>query len=221
MNGATRRLQPLLESLLAAKLLRLTANVASSHLGIKATLRALRGDGSSMLLDSQAAGRSPAEADGLGGLEPPFLNIGDRLHCTLTNYTDDELFVRLICLDPRGKMLIPSFAVSPYASDGMMMPRQTLTIPRDDAPLPWAISAPNGAVEVCVLVSRTPFTQTNLLLGRSLRQAASPTSLALVPNPLEVAQALLGDLHQGGGAEDTWLLDVRSWASLSFSYRVV
>jgi hypothetical protein len=218
--AATRRLQPLLESLLAAKLLRLTANVDSSCLGMAASLHATRGDGSSLVLDSQGTGRSPAAASLPQSWVPPFLNIGDRLHCTLANYTDDELYVRLICLDPRGKMLIPSFAVSPYASDGMIPPQQTLTIPRTNAPLDWMISAPNGTVEVCVLVSRNPFTQTNPLLERSLRQAASPTSLALVPNPLEVAQSLLSDLHQGG-SEESWLFDVRSLASLSFSYRVV
>jgi len=48
-------------------------------------------------------------------------------------------------------------------------------------------------------------------------------------NPLEVAQALLQDLHQASAvptqsfniATDLFALDVSSWATLSFLYQVV
>jgi hypothetical protein len=47
-------------------------------------------------------------------------------------------------------------------------------------------------------------------------------------NPLEVAQAVLQDLHNAsavkdmnGTAADSYVLDVNHWASLSFIYQVV
>jgi hypothetical protein len=48
-------------------------------------------------------------------------------------------------------------------------------------------------------------------------------------NPLEVARALLQDLHSAsaiapetiGASSDTYVLDVNAWATLTFIYQVV
>ncbi|NKB18394.1 MAG: hypothetical protein HC770_10705 [Pseudanabaena sp. CRU_2_10] len=57
------------------------------------------------------------------------------------------------------------------------------------------VSAPQGLFDIQLVVSRDPLTETTKLLEQSSRQAASPTGMVVVPNPLPVAQALLRDLH--------------------------
>ncbi|MFN6394527.1 MAG: hypothetical protein ACK4V9_08810, partial [Aphanizomenon sp.] len=52
------------------------------------------------------------------------------------------------------------------------------------------------------------------------QQAISP-----IVNPLEVAQAILQDLHNASNVttdiNDAYVLDVNNWASLNFSFQVV
>jgi hypothetical protein len=136
------------------------------------------------------------------------------------------LYVRIFSFDPRGKVLTPSFVTSPYASDGIIQPQETLIVPQPKAPFDWVVSAPQGMVDVQVVVSSSPLVQTSLLLESSMRQASSPTGMMVISDPLKVAQALLLDLHQAGEAslsasmEDLWMLDVSRWATLGFSYQV-
>jgi len=51
-----------------------------------------------------------------------------------------------------------------------------------------------------------------------------------IPNPLQVAQALLDDLDRAGKSSDfgnatnindAWMLDVQQWAAFNFNYQVV
>jgi hypothetical protein len=147
------------------------------------------------------------------------LTVGDRLSCILQNLTDDLLHVIIFTFDPRGKMMTPSFVTSPYANDSTIPPHASLIIPQPIAPFEWNVSAPQGLVDVQIIVSRSPLTQTLILLDRSSRQ--SLTGLVNVNAPLEVAKALLTDLHSKNMAiEDGYALDVNDWATMEFSYRV-
>jgi hypothetical protein len=84
-------------------------------------------------------------------------------------------------------------------------------------------------VDVQVVISRSPLLQVAKTLEASQRQASSLNGLIAVPNPLQVAQALLEDLDRAGkpsefgnfaNISDTWMLDVQQWATFNFNYQV-
>ncbi|MFO0211051.1 MAG: caspase family protein, partial [Pseudanabaena sp.] len=130
---AIKRLQPFLESLLAAKLIRATENQATSHLDVRVTLKAMLGaDERSVTLASRTSARAnlvPLNNDVNNTVRTKAINIGDRLECQIENFSDQPLYVRIFCLDPRSKLLTPNFIATPYANDGVISPTETLTIP--------------------------------------------------------------------------------------------
>jgi hypothetical protein len=222
--AAIRRLQPQLENLLAAKLIRLTGNQDSSRLAVKVNLEAIASNpAKSNLIASRVTNRSGVFNAGNEqvGLLNKYLTIGDRLCCHLENLTNQALYVSILSFDPRSKILTSSFVTSPYANDSIISPHQSLTIPRPKVPFQWLVSAPQGLVDVQIIVSKSPLTQTSLLLEKFSRQSQSPTGMISIANPLEVAMALLEDLHQPQPElEDFWVLNVQDWATLGFIYRV-
>lgn len=230
--AAIRRLQPQLEGLLAAKLIRLTGNQGSSCLGLRATLSTSSDQsGKSTILGSKVTHRAKFTPSGLDIPSPQItrknVTLGDRLTCKLENLTDYPLYIHIFSFDPRGKVMSPSFVSSPYASDSIIPAHSTLSIPQAQTSHDWLASAPQGLVDIQIIVSRTPFKQTLDLLEPSSRQAPSTTGMMAILNPLQVAQALLSDLHQStdpstyAPTEEFWMLDVGNWATLSFTYRVV
>ncbi len=229
VGAAIKRLQPFLESLLAAKLIRSTENQATSKLDVRATLKAIVGvDARSVIVASKAparASRVPESQDDNTVRTKP-LNIGDRLECQIENFSDQPVYIRIFCLDPRSKVLTPNFIAIPYANDGMIPPSATLTIPHAKASMDWAVSAPKGMVDVQIVVSRSPLLQIGKTLEASQRQASSLNGLIAILNPLQVVQSLLADLDQTGkladfgNASDAWMLDVDQWATFSISYQV-
>jgi hypothetical protein len=237
VGAALRRLQPLLESLLATKLIYLTANQGSSTLGLRATLMTMSPTSNSpVTLASKATQRFGSQSGTLAASSreilpsPNILNkaiaIGDRICCRLENFTDSPLYVRIFSFDPRGKIMTPHFFTSPYALDSVVPAQQELLIPRTEAPFDWVVSAPQGLFDIQLVVSRFPLSETTKLLEQSSRQATSPAGMVAVPNPLQVAQALLSDLHSEPDVpaatkpDDMWMLDVNDWATISFTYRV-
>lgn len=224
VGAALRRLQPLLEGLLAQKLLRLTSNQDSSRLLIKATLSARMGtDNYLQVLANRCTERS-LSFDRKTAPNPTaqnkFLAIGDQLSFQLENLMDVPLYVGVFCVDARGRMLIPSFVRSPYASDAIVLPKQILTIPQPKTPFNWSASAPQGLVNVQVVFSRAPFVYTATALATSLQQSPSSTGIITPNNPLNIIRSLLQDLDQTDDNSEFWLLNVQNWATLDFNYRV-
>jgi hypothetical protein len=224
VGAALRRLQPLLEGLLAAKFLKLTSNQDSSRLAVKATLSARMGvDNYLQVLANRCTERS-LSADRKIAPAPTAHNkslaIGDRLSFHIENLMEIPLYVTVFCVDARGRILIPSFVRSPYASDAIVLPRQILTIPQPQTPFTWSASAPQGLVNVQVVLSRAPFAHTAAVLSTSLQQSATSTGIITPANPLKIIRALLQDLDQNEGNNEFWLLNVDNWATLDFNYRV-
>ena len=230
---AIKRLQSFLESLLAAKLIRITENQAASHLDVRATIKAIVGiDERSVAIASKSAARAvriPVNDTINNTVRTKPINIGDRLECQIENFSDKTLYTRIFCLDPRGKVLTPNFVTTPYASDGVIPPSETLTIPYPKAMMNWGVSAPQGNVDVQVVISQAPLLEVAKVLELSQRQASSINGLIAIPNPLQVAQALLVDLDRAGklselgnliNVSDAWMLDVQQWATFNFNYQV-
>lgn len=238
---AIKRLQPFLESLLAAKLIRLTENQATSHLDVRATLKANIGvDHRSVIVGSKSAARSllvPTNSQRNNMIRTRPISIGDRLECQIENFSDRPLYVRIFCFDTRSKLLTPNFITTPYANDGIVAPSEILTIPYPQSPINWSVSAPKGLVDIQVVVSRFPLLQVAKSLEPSQRQASSINGLIAIANPLQVAQSLLNDLDlstkdvfsgdsslnsnfNNAIGNNLWL-DVEQWATFNFSYQVV
>jgi hypothetical protein len=155
------------------------------------------------------------------------ISIGDRLECQIENFSEEPLYTRIFCLDPRSKILTSNFTATPYASDGIIPPQSTLTIPYPKVPINWAVSAPKGIVDVFVVISRSPLLEVTRSLETSQRQASSLNGLISIPNPLQVIQSLLNDLDRAYKVSDftspigdTWMLDVNQWTTFSFNYQV-
>jgi hypothetical protein len=191
---AIKRLQCFLESLLAAKLIRITENQAASHLNVRATIKAIVGiDERSVTIASKSAARVvriPVNDTINNTVRTKPINIGDRLECQIENFSDQPLYTRIFCLDPRGKVLTPNFIATPYSNDGVIAPSETLTIPYPKAMMNWGVSAPQGNVDVQVVISRSPLWEIAKVLELSQRQTSSINGLIAIPNPLGVALAI-------------------------------
>jgi hypothetical protein len=90
----------------------------------------------------------------------------------------------------------------------------------------WIVREPAGLAETYIVCSRAPFQQTQTLLRSSV---FNNRPFQAVQNLLDVAQAIVQDLHQAseqasqwiGGSPDLFALDVNNWATFRFLYQVV
>lgn len=244
VKTAVNRVAPQLHTLLATKLLRLTNNSGSSRLGVRATLEMVAPQ--ERIIMQQETARSPWTPPEsrlaslfVGAGEIPTLPINSRIQYRLQNYSDRPVYFILLGLDSNGSAiaLYPTPATvaanvddpKPVPSDSIILPGDILTVPQISAPSEWVINGPIGCAETYLIFSRTPLTQTFAALEGAMRSINNARRVSILSKPLEVAQALLRDLHQASLKQgspkadvpaDTYALDVNTWATLSFIYRV-
>ncbi|MGH7998103.1 MAG: caspase family protein, partial [Brasilonema sp.] len=104
----------------------------------------------------------------------------------------------------------------------------TLTIPQTTSGFEWVVQGPTSLSETQLIFSTAPFTQSLSALEAAKHPKAEQHRIQPLINPLELAQALLQDLHDASAVSDmnrtvtdSYVLDVNHWASLSFVYQVV
>jgi hypothetical protein len=250
VKSAVNRLIPKLRTLLAAKLLRLTANEGSSRLGIRASLEivapqatvvmqreTLRAFSSSQALSNKKT--KPDLMSRVGEASVPTLPIGSRIQYRLENYSDRPLYFMLLGFDPSGNAIAlyeiqasqesQESPKKPPLINAAIAPGQVLTLPQSPTTFNWVVSGPAGLAEIQLICSRAPFTNAIAALEVARRPKGEGEQIGDLFNPLDVAQALLQDLHQAsavspdliGTVSDTYALDVNAWATLSFIYQVV
>ncbi|MGA9377684.1 MAG: caspase family protein [Phormidium sp.] len=240
VKTAVNRLIPKLQTLLAAKLLRLTANEGSSRLGVQAILETIAPN--EQVLIQRSTVRAPwptpkvsvsstAAKEGIVKL-PISSSIQYRIH----NYGDAPIYFILLGIDANGSpiALFPARSTTNLNESGsntfanqVITPGETIIVPATDSPFKWVVPGPPGVLEIQLIFSRAPFSQT--LKTWEDAKISTFGRLTTLPNPLEVAKAILQDLHQASGSmneaiatsPDTWVLDVNNWATLSFIYQVV
>lgn len=217
---AVKRLSPQLQTLLATKLLGLTVNEGSSQLGVRASLL----NNPDQLLIQQQTDRvalSPSVATPSDG-KLLSIAIGSRLLYQLENNSDQAIHVLVVGLDNAGS----PFALAPNQPQ-VIEARATMTLPIATPTMEWVVREPAGLAETYIICSRSPFQQTQALLTTSSNLSNRP--FLSVTRFLEVAQAILQDLHQAseqaaqwvGGSPDLFALDVNDWATFRFVYQVV
>lgn len=258
VKSAVNRLTPKLKTLLAAKLLRLTANEGSSRLGIRASLEiitpkpkvvmqreTLRASSSSSVLADEKTDRGLTSRIGEGSILS--LPIGTRIQYRLENYSDRPIYFMLLGFDTSSNAIaFYKIQSSPEAEESenkipltnaAIAPGETLTLPKSLEASSWVVSGPVGLAEIQLICSREPFTKAIAALEAARRPKGNGEQIGDLFNPLEVAQAVLQDLHQAstmlmaktssyaldsiGTVSDIYVLDVNAWATLSFIYQVV
>ncbi|MBL1178349.1 caspase family protein [Pantanalinema sp. GBBB05] len=235
---AIKRLIPTLQTLLAAKLLNLTENQATSQLGVRVTLETLSPD--SHFLWQQETSRAPNISSSskerlLGRVSSTNaghtkLAIGSQIQYRVENFSTSPLYMLLLGLDNSGTF----FYLNPFdtqvvdpATAEHIAPGTTLILPATTSPVQWMLRHPAGVSENYLIFSQAPFTQTLATLATGIRLISQSPTLNAVTNPLEVAQAVFQDLHQANGSSaqltvppDNVALDVNVWATLRFAYQV-
>jgi hypothetical protein len=247
---AAHRLVPKLQTLLAAKLWRLTANEGSSQLNVKAKLELI--NAKQQAIAQRETLRSPKtevpvaltnmrRISSQGNI--PTLPIGSRIQYRIHNDSDRPLYLLLLGLDS-SKSAIAFYSTEDYNSTDpkpllknvAIAPGETLIVPQTSVDFEWVVHGPPGLAENQLIFSTAKFTQTITALEVSLHPTGKQQQISPLLNPLEVTQALMQDLHNTSAAQhtaegttaetisstsDTYTLDVNNWASLSFIYQVI
>ena len=241
---AVQRLTPHLKALQAGKLLRLTVNEGSSRLKVRAVLATLAPQARAV------AQREPVRAGGDYRLEPHSgeseksasphilsLPEGSRIGYRLYNDSGRPVYFAVFCSNCAGRLSVLG-AEGKDSVAGMsraIAPGENLTVPAAGAihfegfANGWAVSGPIGLAETLIIFSETPFAQTLAAIEAEMQQTRDALPIRVLLNPLNVARAVLEDLHAAsipgvqkvGISTDDWALDVNVWATLSFVYRVV
>jgi Caspase domain len=234
VKTAINRLAPQLRTLLATKLLRLTENAGSSRLGVRATLTTVSPQERVVLQQEtarwqNAASGSPPESRLTGlltGDDGMTIANGSRVQYRLLNYSDRPVYFMLLGLDTGGNAI--AFYPGEDPEETRILPGDTLLLPQTTETSDWVMQAA-GLAETHVIFSQSPLTQAYQALEASGHSKADTRRIALLQNSLEVAQAILQDLHRASIdgipkldlPADTYAIDVQGWATLSFIYQVV
>ena len=244
IKSSAQRLVPQLQTLLATKLLRLTANEGSSRLGVRVNLETL-GPEAKAIVQSETR-RAPWQAPEVSavplsrtGNSPLGVPLGSRIRYRAFNYSDRPLYCLLFSFDNSGNAVVlypsddPSTSntgqTQPTLKQNLLLPGETLTIPTGSGTGSWVVHGQAGLTETQVIFSSSPFTKTFSALSGFMRPQGDAQPLIPVTNPLAIAQAILQDLHTASIASlpnantspDRWALHVDHWATLSFIYRAI
>lgn len=243
VKTAISRLTPQLQTLLAIKLLRLTANAGSSRVGVRATLEMVSPQ--ERIIMQQQVSRSanrPVESQVApllaGEGEVPMIPVDSRIQYRLENFSDRPLYFILLGLDSSGSAiaLYPAPTASgeeskakPVPSDSVIYAGETLVIPQASVSSEWVVHEPKGFAETYLIFSPSPLTQTYNALSESMRSISSARRVSMLSQPLNVARAVLQDIHQTSVPlvnpddvpSETYALHASAWATLSFVYQVV
>lgn len=246
---AVQRLAPQLNTLLAAKLLGLVANVRSSLLKVRATFATIAPEAEVLIEQAPQRAFEKSEAEINDSLNPTAerivnLSVGTRIQYKLYNGSDRPVYFMVFCLDSRGQTIAfnPPFPETTGGEDLSSLsqfaiaPGETISLPA----LPnlvstatntfgWLIQGSLGLVETQIILSQAPFTNTLTALEGGMQKIRDTLPVRVLLNPLKVAKAVLQDLHiasisgvqEAGVATEDFALDVNNWATFSFVYRVI
>ncbi|QSJ18992.1 caspase family protein [Nostoc sp. UHCC 0702] len=238
---AVQRLGPKLPTLLAAKLWQLTENQGSSHLQVKATLEIISSISPRVVIQGETAritGTLTKKSHSIqySSLSTPIVSIGSKMQYRVQNNGDRAVYLMLLGLKNNSTAIAfypwqtsqdANTATKPLLKQVVIAPGETLTLPQSITASEWVISGPAYECEQQLIFSTSPFNETLKAL-ETAKYPAEQQPIGLLVNPLEIAQALLQDLHNAsavkaemnGTATDSYILDVNNWASLSFCYQV-
>jgi hypothetical protein len=231
-----QRLASKVPTLLAAKLWRLTENEGSSRLAVKASLELIN-NSPRVVMQRETIRTKTGDHRKIVTTETgriPTVPIGSRIQYRVENMSDHVVYVMLLGLDNT----LNAIALYPWQSslesdtqkiilkDIAIAPGETRVIPQTTAGFEWLIQAPAFLAENQLIFSTAPFTQT-IAKQAAKQSGVTQQRIAALLNPVDVAQAVLQDLHNACSkpetslVTDSYVLDVNHWASFSFIYQIV
>ena len=235
---AVQRLTPQLNMLLAMKLLRLTANEGSSRLKVRAMLATLAPQARTVAERSpvRGAGDDPVsllrdESEKSGSLGILSVKAGSLIQYRLYNDGDRPVYFMVFGSDSSGRLLVLNSdgeTSVPRPSAYAIAPGANLSVPQAGA-IGMEVSRAIGLAETLIIFSESPFDRTLAALQGGMQQVRDALPIRVLLNPLNVARAVLEDLHAAsiagvqkvGISTEDLALDVSVWATLSFVYQVV
>jgi hypothetical protein len=240
---AVERLKPKFSTLLASKLWQFTENKGTSKLPVRATLEVVNNVSPRVVMVRDTLGITSTgkihPTLKYPGISMPTIPVGNRLQYKIENLSDRPIYLILVGLNNnQTAFAFYPWEVFPQADIPPIKPQlreiiipagTTLKIP-DNQPLPgWLVPKGSTFCEYQVIVSTEPFTETLKALAIAKYPTTDQRAISPLVNPLEVAQAILQDLHNASKVKtdlnattnESYVLDVNHWASLNFSFQVV
>jgi Caspase domain len=234
---AVTRLGVKLPHLLAAKLWRLTENEGSSRLPIKGSLEIVEGRSPKVIVQRETLRTIELKVP-RKTISTPTIPIGSRIQYRIQNQGDRSVYLMLLGLKNHRTAIAfypwqtaeePNTSETKPLLQQVMIPAgETVTLPQNPATSGWTISGPAYECEHQLILSIAPFSLTLKALETAKYPTGDQQPLGALVNPLEIAQALLQDLHNASittaeinaTANDPYILNVNHWASLNFSFQV-
>ncbi len=248
IKSAVERLQPALRKLLAVKWWRLTLNEGSSLLGLGASLENLDQD-PSLVLQRQALRQissktsfSPSSETETLAHKPPSLTVSDlkdlpqlpqgsRLQYHLTNRSDRPIYYLILGVDASGQTIayLPPYGKNQTQEKVSLSPGETRVVPASSRGLNWTVASNPGWEQIIIIGSQYPFEKTFETLGHLPGFKSDHGQILTLNDPLKVSQSILEDLDRVsavssdlvGTTTDSYVLDVSTWATLTFVYQVI
>lgn len=237
---AVQRLGRRLQTLLAAKLWRLTENEGSSGLGVKASLEIISGITPRVVMQRETVRVTAQSNKKLLSSEAgyvPIVPVGSRMQYRVENLSDRPIYLMLLGLNssrtaiafyPTSRSEELNAETKPPLKEIVIAPGEIITLPKNGNDSEWVIPGSADEYEHQLIFSTAPFTQTLAAVQAAKYSTADKQPIIELSKPLEVAQALLQDLHNASAATETtsqssdfYALNVNNWASLSFIFQVV
>lgn len=243
VKSAVSRLSPKFKNLLAAKWLGLTTNDFSSGLAVEASLKLV--DSSNGLTFKRAtlsAPNSTEESPAKSTLPVvsnnpiPVLPRGSEISFSLSNYGDRLLYAILLGVDSDSNIFALYTSEQPKTDDATVKlaniaiaPMATVIVPESATAWKWMVSDSLGITQVYAIFATEPFAQTLTTLAAQQNLKLDREQVLNVPQPVEVTQALLEDLHIASAVTkdiidpnaNVYALNTNNWATLNFTYEVV
>jgi hypothetical protein len=236
---AVQRLKPKFSTLLASKLWQLTENKGSSRLPVRATLEIVNNvlPRVFMVRDTLGTARKDNtwQTPGYEEIAVPTIPVGSRLQYKIENLSDRPIYLILVGLNNNqnafafypwevfSETAIPP--IKPQLIEVLIPPGKTLKIPDNHPMAGWLLPTRYTFCEHQIILSTAPFKETLTALAIAKYPTTDQQAISPIINPLEVAQALLQDLHNASKVttdiSDAYILDVNNWASLNFSFQIV
>ena len=226
IKRAIRNLEPRLQDLRAFKILAATENSNASMLKVRVTYGFANTDPTIPDRGLRRVCQTAAVATSNGSRDRPLLQLdsGSRLQYRIENLGDRPLHFLLVRLDPCGRLSIPDTASRTIGA------RDALAVPERPEATAWNVERDPGLVRLFAILSDRPFAKTRQVLAKN--HATGSRDLAREPAADlsgEVAEAIAADLDASSRAAatgldfsaDNYAFDVRCWATLSLTYRIV
>ncbi|WP_186376061.1 caspase family protein [Hyella patelloides] len=228
---AVSRLEPYFNKLLAAKWLELTVNDNSSTIPVSATLELV---GKNYTLIEKNSLRAATKLQLKRNI--PTLERSSEIKLKIDNQSDRDLYGIIVGVDSEEQFITLYTPQKLTAKDKNTIPdnlkiaaKNQIAIPQNSKSWKWKVSQPLGIAKIYLILGIKPFANTLDLVSQQPTVKSDGQQIFNLSNPLEIATAILQDLHGSSAVNaeiissttDVYALDVNNWTSLQFVYDVV